>query len=142
MIRRGPKRTPTMLQMEAVECGAVALGIVLAHHGRWVPLEELRVRCGVSRDGSRASHVAAAAAQYGLIVQAFRMEPGNLKDAPMPLIAQWGMNHFVVIDEVTASHAFINDPATGPRRIALDELDRFFMVGNGRCKTTLVTHCG
>jgi NHLM bacteriocin system ABC transporter peptidase/ATP-binding protein len=119
-------RTPTLLQMEAVECGAVALGIVLAHYGRWVPLEELRARCGVSRDGSRASHVAAAAAQYGLKVQAFRMEPGNLRDAPKPLIGHWGMNHFVVIDEVTESFAYINDPATGPRRISIEELDRLF----------------
>jgi len=119
-------RTPTLLQMEAVECGAAALGIVLAHFGRWVPLEELRIRCGVSRDGSRASHVAAAAAQYGMTVRAFRMEPNDLKDARKPLIAHWGMNHFVVIEEVNNKHAFINDPATGPRRVRLEELDQSF----------------
>lgn len=117
-------RTPTLLQMEAVECGAAALGIILAHHGRWVPLEELRIACGVSRDGSRASHVATAARQYGLTVQAFRMEPEHLAEATMPLIAHWGMNHFVVIEGVGRSHAWINDPATGPRRIPLEELNR------------------
>lgn len=119
-------RTPTLLQMEAVECGAAALGIVLAHHGRWVPLEELRVACGVSRDGSRASHVAAAARQYGMEVQAFRVEPSHLAGLSMPLIAHWGMNHFIVIEGIDRRHVHINDPASGPRRITLEELDRNF----------------
>ncbi|MBU8538330.1 NHLP family bacteriocin export ABC transporter peptidase/permease/ATPase subunit [Falsiroseomonas tokyonensis] len=119
-------RTPTVLQMEAVECGAAALGIVLAHYGRWLALEELRVACGVSRDGSRASHVAAAARQYGLAVQAFRMEPGHLAGMKMPLIAHWGMNHFVVIEGIGPRHVYINDPASGPRRITKEELDRNF----------------
>jgi NHLM bacteriocin system ABC transporter peptidase/ATP-binding protein len=110
--------------MEAVECGAAALGILLAHHGRWVPLEELRLACGVSRDGSRASHVAKAARQYGLEVAAFRIEPVHLGEMSLPLIAHWGMNHFVVIEGVGRRHAWINDPGTGPRRIPLEELNR------------------
>jgi NHLM bacteriocin system ABC transporter peptidase/ATP-binding protein len=117
-------RTPTVLQMEAVECGAAALGIILAHHGRWVPLEELRLACGVSRDGSRASHVAKAARQFGMEVQAFRIEPSHLPEMELPLIAHWGMNHFVVIEGIGPKHAFLNDPATGPRRIPIEELDR------------------
>jgi NHLM bacteriocin system ABC transporter peptidase/ATP-binding protein len=122
--RRKRVRTPTLLQMEAVECGAAALGIILAHHGRHATLEELRAACGVSRDGSRASNVAAAARQYGMEVQAFRVEPDSLGSLDLPLIAHWGMNHFVVIEGIGASHAWLNDPATGPRRITLAELDR------------------
>ncbi|WP_200845244.1 NHLP family bacteriocin export ABC transporter peptidase/permease/ATPase subunit [Roseomonas sp. 18066] len=117
-------RTPTLLQMEAAECGAAALGSILGHHGRWVPLEALRAACGVSRDGSRASHVAKAAALYGLTVEAFRVEPDSLASLPMPLIAHWGMNHFVVIEGLSRGGAWINDPATGPRRVARAELDR------------------
>ncbi|SHJ23096.1 NHLM bacteriocin system ABC transporter, peptidase/ATP-binding protein [Roseomonas rosea] len=117
-------RTPTVLQMEAAECGAAALGIVLGHHGRWVTLEELRTACGVSRDGSRASHIAEAARGYGLAVEAFRIEPADLAGLPMPLVAHWGMNHFVVVEGSGHSGTWINDPASGPRRVSMEELDR------------------
>jgi NHLM bacteriocin system ABC transporter peptidase/ATP-binding protein len=110
--------------MEAAECGAAALGIVLGHHGRWVTLEELRAACGVSRDGSRASHIAEAARGYGLAVEAFRVEPADLSGLPMPLVAHWGMNHFVVVEGSGRGGAWINDPASGPRRVSMEELDR------------------
>jgi len=112
--------------MEAVECGAAALAMVLAHHGAWIPLERLRIECGVSRDGSKASNILRAAKRFGLTTRAFRQEPSTLHQQPMPCIIHWNFNHFVVLEGIDGDHAFINDPAYGRRRIDMAELDRSF----------------
>ncbi|BAL78502.1 NHLP family bacteriocin export ABC transporter peptidase/permease/ATPase subunit [Bradyrhizobium cosmicum] len=122
----GIKKTPTILQMEAAECGAACLAMVLAFHGRWVPLEQLRVECGVSRDGSKASNIVRAARRFGLSAKGFRQELAILRSAPTPCIIHWNFNHFVVLDGIEEKYAYINDPAFGRRRIGLDELDRSF----------------
>jgi NHLM bacteriocin system ABC transporter peptidase/ATP-binding protein len=119
-------RTPSVLQMEAVECGAASLGMILAYYGKRVPLEELRVACGVTRDGSTAGNVVRAARAYGLTATGYRRDVSDLETMPLPFVIFWQFNHFLVVEGFSKRGVHLNDPATGRRVVDDEEFDRSY----------------
>lgn len=124
---RGVARVPTILQMEAVECGAASLAMVLAYYGRWIPLEDLRIQCGVTRDGSNAGQLAKVARRHGLSAKGKRLEVESVREeSPRPLILFWGFGHFVVFEGMKGNQFQLNDPAGGRRLVDEDEFSKWF----------------
>ena len=118
--------TPVLLQFDETECGAVCLGIVLAHHGRWVRLEELRSACGVGRDGSSMGDLARAAEHYGMRVRGWRRQPAQLRRIRPPAILFWEFKHFLVLEGCGPDLFYLNDPANGRRSVSAEEFDKKF----------------
>lgn len=126
-LTKGVARVPVVMQLEALECGAAALAMVMAYYDKWVPLEQVRVDCGVSRDGVNAKNIVVAARKYGFEVSSYRMDPQTIqKEGRFPCIIHWNMNHFVVLDGFRGRKVYLNDPARGEIRISWEEFDRSF----------------
>ena len=126
-VSNGVAKVPIVMQMEALECGAACLAMVMAYYDKWVPLAQVRMDCGVSRDGSNAKNVLRAARSYGFVAKGYRCEPQALqKEGGFPCIIHWNFNHFVVLKGFKKGKAMINDPAKGECSIPLEEFDRSF----------------
>lgn len=126
-VKKGVAKVPFIMQMEALECGAASLAMVLAYYGKWIPLEQVRRDCGVSRDGSNALNVLKAARNYGLEASGYRFEPEYLRDnGSFPCIAHWEFNHFVVVCGFKKDKVYLNDPARGTVVVSMQEFDEKF----------------
>ena len=126
-VTGGIARTPMVMQLEALECGAACLTMILAYYEKWIPLEQVRKDCGVSRDGSNARQILNAARHYGMSANGFRMEPEQLRERGMfPCIVHWNFNHFVVLNGFRGRKASVNDPARGTITMSMEDFDRGF----------------
>ena len=126
-VKKGIAKVPVIMQMEALECGAACLTMILAYYEKWIPLEQVRVDCGVSRDGSNAANVLKAARHYGLNADGYKVEPQVLMEqAEFPCIIHWNFDHFVVLDGFKGSKAILNDPARGKVEVSMEEFDNAF----------------
>ncbi len=119
-------RTPTVLQMEATECGAASLAMILAYYGLRVPLEELRVECRVSRDGSNALYIKKAAQKYGAPGKGYQMTTEQLRGLQPPFLVFWELNHFLVVEGFSRNRVYLNDPASGRRSVSIEEFTESF----------------
>ncbi len=119
-------KTPTVFQMEAAECGAASLSMVLGYFGKFIPLEQMRIETGVSRDGCSANNIVKAAQKHGLEVHAYRKSVKNLLKLQAPCIIHWNFNHFVVWEGKKGGAYYINDPAVGRRKLTYEDIDDCF----------------
>lgn len=126
-VQGGVAKTPVVMQLEALECGAASLTMILAYYNKWIPLEQVRADCGVSRDGSNARNILKAARSYGLVAKGYRFEPDELKkEGKFPCIVHWNFNHFVVLNGFKGNKAYLNDPAKGSYSVPMETFDSSF----------------
>ena len=120
-------KVPVVMQMEALECVAASLTMILAYYGKWIPLVQVRADCVVSRDGSNARNILKAARSYGLTAKGYRYEPESLKESGrFPCIIHWNFNHFVVLNGFNKNKAVLNDPAKGTYTVPMETFDKSF----------------
>ena len=120
-------KVPVIMQMEASECGAACLAMILAYYGKWIPIEKIRTDCDVSRDGSTAKNILKAARSYGLAAKGYKLEPDALKEQGVfPCIIHWNLNHFVVLKGFKGDKVYLNDPAYGDYTVSAEVFDKSF----------------
>jgi ATP-binding cassette, subfamily B, bacterial len=132
-----PRRIPIVYQLDSVECGTACLAMLLAHFGYRRALSAARRVCDPGRDGMSVGELSAAACALGLQVDAHQ-PPDSLNDfglIPLPAIAHWRRNHFVVIERVREDALTIIDPARGRQTITRSEF-------KDACGVLLTFMCG
>ena len=126
-VNKGTAKVPIVMQLEALECGAACLTMIMAYYEKWIPLEQVRIDCGVSRDGSNAKNILLAARNYGLEAGGYKMEPETLREKGLfPCIVHWNFNHFVVCCGFKGKYAYLADPARGNVKVTMEEFDEAF----------------
>ena len=124
-VTKGVVKVPVVMQLEMLECGAASLTMIMHYYRKFIPLEESRVACGVSRDGASAKNIMLAARSYGMEAKAWKVEPEDLmEEGPFPCIIHWGFNHFVVLCGFRRGKAVLNDPARGRVQVSMEEFDK------------------
>ena len=122
---KGVVKVPVVMQLEVLECGAASLTMIMHYYRKWIPLEQARGDCGVSRDGANAKNIILAARSYGMEAKAWRVDPEDLiAEGPFPCIIHWGFNHFVVLCGFRHGKAVLNDPARGRVEVSMEEFDQ------------------
>ncbi|WP_461879027.1 NHLP family bacteriocin export ABC transporter peptidase/permease/ATPase subunit [Fusicatenibacter sp.] len=126
-MKKGIAKVPVIMQLEALECGAACLAMILAYYGKWLPLEQLRTDCGVSRNGSNAKNILRAARFHGLEAKGYRCEAETLReDGSFPCIIHWEFNHFVVLCGIRGDKVYLNDPGRGSTVVDWKTFDESF----------------
>ncbi len=127
VVSKGVAKVPVVMQMEALECGAACLSMILAYYGRWIALEQMRIDCGVSRDGSNAKNILKAARKYGLTANGYRLELDALREKGLfPCIIHWDYNHFIVLCGFKGNKAYVNDPSRGNVAMPIEDFEKGF----------------
>ena len=126
-VTEGRVKVPVIMQLEAMECGAASLCMVLAYYDKWVPLEQMRKDCGISRDGSKMSNIMKAANAYGMVTHAYSRTTEKLRESgTFPCILYWEFNHFVVCDGFRGDQVYLNDPARGDIHMPVEMFDESY----------------
>lgn len=115
-----------VIQSEAAECGLACLAMILAHHGRHIDLAVLRGQNGMSLKGATLQQLIDVAGRQGLLARPLRLELAEIDQLQLPCVLHWDLNHFVVLTGVSGKSLTVMDPATGLRKLAMNEVSNRF----------------
>ena len=119
--RRSIRRFPHVYQLDEMDCGAACLAMICRHFGRAVGISHIREVVHTSTDGTTLAGITRGADELGLSARSVRASKNRLDELPLPAVAHWEGNHWVVVYRVDDKHVRVADPARGLRRIPREE---------------------